>query len=98
MPDALLRPPDGAFGHVEVVVGVGAVTEELGQELQPFDAVDRVAEVFDAAREVENHNERRVDLVGSVGAQTRTLSGEGVCQVLELRRESLALSSRSGLG
>lgn len=58
-----------AVGGEVSAVGVGAVAEEFGQEIQPFDAVDRVAEVFDTAREVEYHNERRVDLVGDESGQ-----------------------------
>ena len=34
--------------------GLGRVAEQLGQELEAGDPVDRIAEVLDAAGEVEN--------------------------------------------
>ena len=44
MPDALLRPPDGAFGHVEVVVGVVA---ESAVAVDPQIAVFGLREAVD---------------------------------------------------
>lgn len=86
MLDGLVRTAALGLGHVEVVVWLRAVADHLGEKLQSVDLVDRVAEVFDAAGEVEDDHQRRVDLVGRVSGKTCPLGIERCAQLTELRR------------
>lgn len=98
MLDGLVRAAALGLGHVEVVVWVRSVSDQLGQELQSVDLVDRVAEVLDAAGEVEDDHQSRVDLVGCVSGKTRPLGIERCAQLTELRRQPLSLATGVGFG
>jgi len=83
--------------HVEVVVGLSTIPQELREELQAVDVIDGVAEILDAAGKVEHHDQRGIDLIRSVSAQPCPLGGERVDQLAELRCQPLPLPLRRGL-
>ena len=76
MLDRLVRATALGLDHVEIIVGVRAVTDQLGQELQSVDLVYRIAEVLDAAGEIEDDHQCRVDLIGCASVKTCSLSVE----------------------
>ncbi|WP_232210211.1 hypothetical protein [Propionibacterium sp. oral taxon 192] len=72
------------------------IPDQLRKELQSIDFVDRVAEIFDAASEVENDHQSWVDFVGSVSGKTRSLCVESCAQFAKLRRQPFPLAPGVG--
>jgi hypothetical protein len=61
---------------VKVVVGVGALVQELCQEFQTFNLIDRVTKVRDSASQIEYENKLGINLVSGVGGQLCSLAVE----------------------
>jgi hypothetical protein len=78
---------------VKVVVRFCAITDQFRQELQTLDAIDRVAEVLDAAGEVEDDDQGGVYLVGYVVGEPSSFCVEGTGELAELGCEPLSLAS-----
>ncbi len=82
-----------AFGHVEIVIGIDSIAQELGKELEPVDLVDRVLEVLHGTCQVEHHDQRGVYLIRGGFGEARSLGFKSGSEFSELRRESCALTT-----
>lgn len=98
MLDGLVRTAALELHHVEIVVRVRLLPEQLRQKLQPVDFIDGVTEISDAAGGVKDHYQRRIHLIRLVRRETCALSIERRAQFTELRCQACTLPAGGWFG